>query len=424
MKILIAGGGIGGLTAALSLQAAGFGDVTVYESAAEITPLGVGVNLPPHAVRELTELGLGDDLARLGVLTSAFDYYDPAGRLIWSEPRGEVAGYHWPQYSIHRGSLQMLLLRTVQARLGPDSVRTGCAVTDVTWDAADRPTLTILDRSTGSSESHGPDVVVGADGIRSTVRGSVLGNENHNENHLAWNGWVIWRGVTHMPAYLNGTTMVVIGDEQQRVVAYPIGAAPDTNGQFAVNWLLSRPAPHTEIQDHGNWNRPVEARELTKYVDGMTFDWFDVPALIGGAEMVYEYAMVDLEPLKTWSRGAVTLLGDAAHAMYPFGSNGASQAILDARILVYHLVKNADSVDALSAYEADRRPATTQVQLANRRQAGTVMSRVSALARDQARGAAAKELEVAEGAYKKIAGFDAEQLNSRPSWDVHLSPKN
>ena len=129
MRVLIIGGGIGGLTTALSLHAAGI-DCLVAESALELRPLGVGINLQPHAVRELIELGLGDELAKIGVPTSYQTYTDRFGGTILALPRGRYAGYNWPQYSIHRGELQMLLLSAVRERLGAGAVRTGLSLED------------------------------------------------------------------------------------------------------------------------------------------------------------------------------------------------------------------------------------------------------------------------------------------------------
>lgn len=413
MNIVIAGGGIGGLTAALSLHAAGISEVTVAEAVLDVKPIGVGINLPPHAVRELTELGLGDELARLGAQSTELAYYDPAGELIWSEPRGLAADYRWPQYSVHRGKLQLLLADAVTARLGSETVRSGLRLVDFHQDD-DSVTCDFEQRRSDSLTSTTSSLLIGADGIRSTVR-RVL---RPDEGPLAWSGWLMWRGVTWAPSFLSGTSMVIVGDEVQRVVAYPI-SGPRDDGLVLVNWILSRrtDAATTE-SERGNWTQPADRRDLVQYVDSMRFDWLDIASLIGNAEAAYEYPKVDLEPLESWTDGRVTLLGDAAHAMYPFGSNGASQAIIDARVLALELATHQDEKEAIASYEQSRRPVTAQVQLANRRQDGEVMARVSELARGSAVGDAADELKSVEVQYKRLAGFEAETLNTRQSLSV------
>lgn len=408
MSIVIVGAGIGGLTAALSLHAAGRSDVVVLEAAREIRDIGVGLNLPPHAVRELSELGLGDALHQIGVLTRELAYYDPAGRLIWAEPRGLVAGYRWPQYSIHRGALQRLLADAVSERLGASAIRTGQRVTGIDAGRGDGVTIDVTDHDTGRTTSQMADVVIAADGIRSSVRNSLYGSAIP----LASNGWVMYRGTTRAAPFLNGGSMVIIGDETQRVVVYPIADG-------VLNWLLVRPRDETRAEtERGNWNVPVSIEMTASFVKDYRFDWLDVHQLVASATEAYEYPMADIDPLPQWLFGRCVLLGDAAHAMYPFGSNGASQAILDARVLAYELATAATPDDALRAYDAQRRPAVSEVQLANRRQAGDVMARVSALARRGAHGDAATELQDIERRYKQLAGFDVEALNNRKSWSV------
>ena len=408
MSIAIAGAGVGGLTAALSLHAAGFRDVQVLEAARELRDIGVGINLPPHAVRELTELGLGDALAKIGVPTVALAYHDRDGRAIWTEARGLEAGYLWPQYSLHRGRLQRLLVDAVVSRLGAQAIVTGQRVVAVEPDGSDGVRALVLDVAANTSRTVQAEVLVGADGIRSAVRPFVLGEAVP----VASNGWVMYRGSTQAHDFLGGRTMVIAGDEQQRIVAYPI--APGL-----INWLLVRPqAADGTRGELGHWNVQADPKATAAFVADWRFDWLDMAELVAAAPAVYAYPMADIDPLPRWVRGRCVLLGDAAHAMYPFGSNGASQAILDARVLAYKLAMHDDPAEALQTFEAERRPAASQVQLANRRQAGDVMARVSALARQQAHGAAAVELQALERDYKRMAGFDVETLNTRPSWDA------
>lgn len=407
MSIAIIGAGVGGLTAALSLHATGRRDVTVLEAAREIRDVGVGINLPPHAVRELTELGLGDALHAVGVPTKELSYYDPAGRLIWAEPRGLDAGYRWPQYSIHRGTLQRILVDAVRERLGASSIQAGQRVSGVTQDG-EAVQIHAVDQATQKPTNQEAKVAIAADGIRSPVRNSLYGSSIP----IASNGWVMYRGVTKSGPFLSGRSMVIIGDETQRVVVYPIAKG-------LLNWLLVRPndsaAKEAEL---GNWNIPVETDVIAEFVRDYRFDWLDVHRLVASSTESYEYPMADIDPLPRWVFGRCALLGDAAHAMYPFGSNGASQAILDARVLAYEMAAHRDAEDGLRAYEAQRRPVASDVQLANRKQAGDVMSRVSALARSGAHDDAKAELQNVERRYKQLAGFDVEALNNRKSWSV------
>ena len=408
MSIVIAGGGIGGLAAALSLHAAGLREMQVLEAATEIRQVGVGVNLPPHAVRELTELGLGEALAQHGIPTSELSYYDRRGKLIWAEPRGLGAGYRWPQYSIHRGRLQQILFDAVVARMGEAVVRTGQRVSGFA-PMPDGARVQVTDRSGASPATDRTieaDLLIGADGIRSTVRQSA----DPTVGALATNGWMMYRGTTRSGPFLSGSSMVIIGDEHLRVVVYPI--EPGVN-----NWLLVRPGAGAG-DELGNWNRKVEPRAIAQCVADWTFDWLDVPALVAGSDIAWEYPMADFDPLSRWVFGRAALLGDAAHAMYPFGSNGASQAILDARVLAWQLATQPDIDAALAAYQAERLPVASAVQLANRRQANDVMARVSAMVRQEAHAGAQAELKEVEARYKRLAGFDAETLNARASWSV------
>ncbi|MEU0479678.1 flavin-dependent oxidoreductase [Streptosporangium sp. NPDC006013] len=407
MRVVIAGGGIGGLATALSLHAAGFEDVVVCEAAGEIRPLGVGINLLPHAVRELTELGLAERLAEIGVATGELAYFNRYGTPIWSEPRGLGAGYGWPQYSIHRGRLQMLLLEAVIERLGAQAVRTGSRVVSTgprPGSGADG-----LRIGTGDLRIEADDLLVGADGIHSAVRAHLF----PGEGAPPWNGLVLWRGTTYGEPFLTGRSMIMAGDGTRKFVAYPI----ETGERTLINWIAERPLDG-EAPARGDWNRPADPQRIVEHFADWRFDWLDVPGIISGAEAAYEYPMVDRDPLPYWTSGNVTLLGDAAHAMYPIGSNGASQAIIDARVLA-HSLAHGD----LAAYEAARRPVTTALQLSNRQMGPEVVMR---LAHERAPDGfddiervvpLAERTEIA-ASYKRTAGFDPVSLNERPSWSV------
>ncbi|WP_405431766.1 flavin-dependent oxidoreductase [Micromonospora sp. NBC_00617] len=401
MAIVIVGAGIGGLTTALSLHQAGFRDIAVYERAAVLRPLGVGINLLPHAVRELTELGLGERVAGLGVAPGALAYYNRRGQQIWREPRGLDAGYRWPQLSVHRGRFQLELLAVVRDRLGADAVHTGHRLVGVQDGVARFETAAGEVRVTG-------DLIVGADGIHSILRR----HHHPGEGAPVWNGLTLWRGSVRAPGFLDGRTMIMAGDAEQKFVAYPI--APGL-----INVVAERRGPGF-AGPNADWNRTVDPAPVVALFAGWRFPWLDVPALLAAADEILEYPMVDRDPIDTWTHGNTTLLGDAAHPMYPNGSNGASQAILDARTLAFHLATASTVRQALDAYETDRRPATTALVLSNRRHGP---EQVMVLAHERAPDGFAHihdvippdELnEIATG-YKKAAGFLPADLNERPS---------
>ncbi|MEN2976967.1 flavin-dependent oxidoreductase [Tistrella bauzanensis] len=419
MKVIIIGAGIGGLTAALSLHAAGI-ETMVYEAVPDMRPLGVGINLLPHAVRELTELGLADDLARIGVATSALIYTNKLGQEIWREARGLDAGYHWPQYSIHRGHLQMLLFEVARTRLGADRVLCDHAAAKVSTDAQGMARVDLVSRATGAARGHDTaDLIIGADGIHSAVRAQF----NPDEGLPKWNGRILWRGVSEAAPYLDGRTMVMAGHQDQKFVCYPIDPALAAEGRSLINWIAELNLPDRELERE-DWNRPGMLDDFLPAFAGWDFGWLDVPSIIRQAVRVFEFPMVDRDPLDGWTHGRVTLMGDAAHPMYPIGSNGASQAILDARMLVWRLagaVAGGGDIDAvLAAYEAERRPATARIVLANR---ANGPEKVMQLVEERApEGFAAIDavLPAAEltgiiGDYKHIAGFDKDALNARPS---------
>jgi 2-polyprenyl-6-methoxyphenol hydroxylase-like FAD-dependent oxidoreductase len=412
MRIIIVGAGIGGLTTALSLYAAGLRDIAIHERVSEIRGLGVGINLLPHAMRELTELGVADRVGALGVAPRTLSYYNRFGQPIWSEPRGTAAGYRWPQLSVHRGRLQLALLDAVRERLG-DIVHLGHRLVEV--EHGSMADAVRFETDEGERLELSADVVIGADGIHSALR-----RQHHpHEGAPVWNGLTLWRGTAVVPAYLDGRTMIMAGDGEQKFVAYPL-SAPDAEGNARVNFIAERRGVGEETAD---WNRAVDPAPVVELFREWRFDWLDVPGLVAAADEILEYPMVDRDPIERWSFGHSTLLGDAAHAMYPNGSNGASQAILDARTLAYRLATSPDAATGLAAYEADRRPVTTALSLRNR-EAGP--ERVMQLAAERAPGGFTDILEVipAEAlaeiaaSYKRAAGFHPDELNGRPSLSV------
>ncbi|MGA4955843.1 FAD-dependent monooxygenase [Streptomyces lavendulocolor] len=361
--ILIAGGGVAGLTAALALHAAGFRRVTVVEATRELRPAGAGLNLMPNAVRELDALGLLDDLEAGAVRTRELRYYHRSGGLISREPRGLRAGYHWPQLSLHRGTLQRVLADAVRDRLGPSAIVTGVRVTGLEQRPGGRPRVRLAHRegAAGGRASLEPDVLIGADGIRSAVRAAL----NPREGEPPWNGTLVWRGVSRMPPGRAPAFMLVAGDDRQKAVVYPMAEPP--GGDVLVNWALAMPADRIADAVRGDWDRAVPVTDFLHHFDGWEFDGTDVPEVLRAADAAFEYPMVDRDPLRRWSHGRTTLVGDAAHAMYPIGSNGATQSVIDGRALAHAMSRHPDPVDALAAYEADRRPAMTELQRANRR---------------------------------------------------------
>ncbi|MFL0181986.1 FAD-dependent monooxygenase [Mycobacterium sp. SMC-15] len=345
--VVIAGAGIGGLTTALTLHARGIG-ATVVEGARDLRPLGVGINLLPHAVRELSALGLGEQLSALAVAPTSLAYFDTRGRELFREPRGIDGGYDYPQYSVHRGDLQLLLLNAVRERLGAGGVRTGSRVTGFV-DDGDAVRVRLGDDELASS------VLVGADGIHSAVRAQL----HPSGDELRWSGVRMWRGAAPGEPYLDGQTMAIVkADDGIELVIYRIGGG-------LINWVLLVPeAPPGPLPGTARWNQRCDADQVLAYLDGWKVDWLDVVDLVRRTADPLEYPMVDRDPLPWWGRGRVTLLGDAAHPMYPVGANGGSQAILDARALADSLAAHPDT--GLQVYEEHRRDATAAVVAANR----------------------------------------------------------
>jgi len=401
VRVLIAGGGIGGLTLALLLQRAGV-SCRVFEAARELRPLGVGINILPHGGRVLGALGLAPALSRSGVETRELCAANRFGQFIFREPRGRHAGYAWPQWSIHRADLHQVLLDA----LPRDSVVLGKRCTQI-LEKNESITLKFEDGTTAEGEA-----VIGCDGIHSVVRKHLF----PQESGFRYEGINMWRGVTRAPPFLTGASMLIGGWlEVGKLVVYPVRNHPD--GTQLINWVAEIQSPRNVMQD---WALPGRLEDFLPTFAGWRFDWLDVPALMQAAEAIYEYPMVDREPLPYWSRGRVTLLGDAAHPMYPRGSNGANQAILDAEALCICLQQEKHIQSALKAYEQERLPAANQVVLANRSSGPdsilkTVHERTGdrPFARIEDVMSEAEIRSISEG-YKRVAGFSLSVIGDTP----------
>ncbi len=312
MTVLIAGGGIGGLTLALSLHQIGV-PAKVFESVSELKPLGVGINLLPHAVRELIELGLLNQLDASGVRTRELAYFSKHGKPIWSEPRGIEAGYKWPQFSIHRGTLQQILLDAATERLGAENILTSHHLYG--WlESASGVRVDFIDKATGQSAgSYDGALLIAADGIHSAIREKLY----PQEGPPIWNGRILWRGITAGDAFLSGRTMIMAGHEILKFVCYPISRQPDASGKSWINWVAERHMPPTYQWRREDYNRTARLEEFLPWFKDWKFDWLDVPGLIRNCPHAYEYPLVDRDPIPQWTFGLTTLMGDAAHPIRP-----------------------------------------------------------------------------------------------------------
>jgi 2-polyprenyl-6-methoxyphenol hydroxylase-like FAD-dependent oxidoreductase len=408
--VLIVGGGIGGLALALSCHQAGI-SCRVFEAAPTIQPLGVGINLLPHAMRELSELGLADALAAQAIETRTLAYYSRHGQPIITDLRGRYAGYDWPQLSIHRADLHRVMLDATRGRLGEGAVRLGHRVIRIDQNAS-RVTL----HFDNGHFAHGR-LAIGCDGIHSAVRTQLFPDQGPPK----YSGVNMWRGTVRWPAFLGGDTMISTGwMTVGKTVIYPVRpGTPETGGKPLINWVAELERPEAVRQD---WTGRGRLEDMMPAFAGLKFDFLDITGMIEATEEILEYPMVDRDPLDRWSFGRITLLGDAAHPMYPRGSNGAGQAIIDARYLTGRIKQLGATPDALIAYEAVRGPATARVVLTNRtdppdailrevwtRSGGRRFDRIEDVI-------PVAELEGILDRYKKVAGFDRETLRTRPSF--------
>ncbi|WP_316173858.1 MULTISPECIES: flavin-dependent oxidoreductase [unclassified Bradyrhizobium] len=413
LPVIIAGGGIGGLATALTLQQIGVPCI-VYEGVREMRPLGVGINLQPNAVRELYDLGIGAaDLDRVGVPAKEWALVGLNGNDIYSEPRGVLAGYNWPQYAVHRGQFHLLLYRTFIERAGRDAVRLGSRVHAYVKNA-DGSVTALIEHADGTTSKARGRLLIGADGIHSAVRSQM----HPNQPPIHWGGAVMWRGVTRAKPIRTGASFVGLGTHRHRVVIYPI-SHPDKDGLALINWIAEVTMDNSEGWKQTGWFRQVPVSDFAHHFAGWTYDWLDVPALIAGSDGAYENPMIDRDPIPTWVDGPVALLGDAAHAMYPTGSNGASQAIVDARVLGVAMLEHGVTPAALVAYDAKLCGPISQVILRNR---GAGPFGLLNMVDERCGGTFTNiddvippaERDAFMAGYKKAAGFAVEQLNAAP----------
>src|SRR5262245_13389086 len=413
MDIAIVGGGIGGLTLALALHQRGL-SCRVYESAPEVKELGVGITLLPHAMRELALLGLGETLARQGIENSESCFFNRFGQLIHAEPRGRSAGYPVPEVGIHRGRVHLTLWQAAVERLGADRlvIDHQCVGLD-----QDEKRVTARFRSTATGASLPPemaDIAIACDGVNSAVR-----RQFYPGDALSFGGINTWRGVTRAKPFLSGRSYVRVGSIQNgNMVIYPIVDDIDGQGHQLINWTAQVAQPG---YDRNDWNKPGRLEDFLHIYEGWTFDWLDIPDLIRRSDVIFEYPMVDKDPIDRWTFGRVALLGDAAHPMYPRGSNGAAQAILDARALADALARDRDAPGALRAYEGLRSAPTARVVRTNREHPPDyLIRRVEELVGDKpfddlGRYITADELRQLSDSYKRVAGFALEDVATGPA---------
>jgi 5-methylphenazine-1-carboxylate 1-monooxygenase len=414
IPVFVAGGGIGGLATALTLHQIGVPCV-VFESVLDMRPLGVGINLQPNAVRELFDLGITqDDLDRIGLPAKEWALVGLNGNDIYSEPRGRLAGYQWPQYAVHRGQLQLLLYDKLVERIGPKAIKLGNRVAGYRKNP-DGSVTALIEQADGSTSEATGRLLIGADGIHSAVRAQM----HPTQPPIHWGGAVMWRGTTWAKPIRTGASFVGLGTHRHRMVFYPISHPDPQTGLSMINWIAEVTMDNAEGWKQSGWFRPVETREFVHHFENWIWDWLDVPAMIGQADIAFENPMIDRDPVPTWRDGPVALLGDAAHAMYPTGSNGGSQAIIDARVLGAAMVEHGVTQEALAAYDAKLCGPVSQLILRNR---GAGPFGLLNLVDERCGGTFDNIDDVIPptertdfmAAYKAAAGFAIESLNKAP----------
>ena len=407
--VVIVGAGIGGLTTALYLHKYGIRS-EIYEAASQLKELGVGLNLFPHAMQRLDELELGPALMAVGIEPKQFCFFSRLGQFVYSEPAGLYAGYPARHLSFHRAALHTVLLVAVRKRLGHNAVRTGYRCVGFSQND-DGVEVDFVDSEGTPLKPVRGDVVIGCDGIRSVIRRQL----HPQEGGLAFAGINMWRGTTIGRPVLDGRSAIRMGRiSTGKLVLYPIREFPD--GTQLLNWVAE---VLMDVRKENDWGSRGNIEDFIGYFENWKFDWLDVPQLFMNAEFILEYPMADRDPIERWTFGRVTLLGDAAHPMYPRGGNGAAQAIIDASAIAPLLAEAADPRDALQTYEADRRPTTTTISLTNRseppdviidlvksRSNGKKFARIEDVVRPD-------ELAAISEKYKKIAGYDLQATQGR-----------
>lgn len=410
MKVAIVGGGICGLSLALNLHKRGI-EYRVYERAPEIKPLGVGITLLPHAMREFSALGLGEKLLAAGIENRESHFYNRFGQLIYREDRGKFAGYQYPEVGIHRGKLHVILYDAVKQTLGADAVVTDCECTGVTQD--DAGATVHFKRSSGEArDSVRADVVIDCEGINSAIR-----KQFYPDDKIAFSGINTWRGVTRRKPINGGRTYMRVGSiNTGKMVIYPIVDNVDGEGNQLINWMAEIKRD-TDVQN--DWNKPGDLADFYSIYEDWRFDWLDVAQMIRDADQILEYPMVDKDPITKWTFGRVTLAGDAAHPMYPRGSNGAAQAAIDARTLADCLQKQAHPRAALQAYEDARAQVAAKVVQTNRSTPPDFINiKVEELVGDRPfdnldKYISQDELRALSENYKRIAGFALSDVGAR-----------